>query len=228
MAELERYKRNKNLILDEEQEQLANKKVCILGAGGLGGYLAEMSLRLGVESITIIDQDVFEASNLNRQLYSVESNLSQPKVEEAKKRLKAINSKCEVNAIHTTICTKNLISLLSGHDIILDGLDDRALRKEAVLASMKLNIPFIHGAVAAWYGQVAVLLPNGKLYNEVFKNANNKGIEKETGVPVFIVANVASCQISEMLKVLANPTQSKERLIVIDLKDNEMNCHFFK
>ena len=70
MVKIKRYERNKNLINEDEQNILKNSKVCVVGCGGLGGYIIEMLGRLGVGNITAIDGDVFDESNLNRQILS--------------------------------------------------------------------------------------------------------------------------------------------------------------
>ena len=78
-----RYSRNKNLMSDDEITLLSQKKVCVLGLGGLGGYIVEMLSRIGVGSLTLVDGDVFDETNLNRQLFSSMNNLGNSKALEA-------------------------------------------------------------------------------------------------------------------------------------------------
>ena len=94
-----RYQRNYKSISLEDQARLAQTTVAIVGCGGLGGSMAEEFSRLGIGSLILVDGDCIEESNLNRQLFALEKNLGQPKVEAARDRLQAVNSSVQLTLI---------------------------------------------------------------------------------------------------------------------------------
>ena len=93
-----RYERN-GIITDDEQNRLKRTKVAIVGLGGLGGYVAEQLVRLGIGELVLVDGDVFNESNLNRQLFSTEAAIGHSKAEVANARLKAIDSEATEKVI---------------------------------------------------------------------------------------------------------------------------------
>ncbi len=114
------------LVLKEDIEKLKKANICLLGVGGVGGYVLEMLLRLGVGKITIVDCDNFEETNLNRQIYATYSSLGCSKVEIAKNRADEINKDCLVEAIKEKICEENLPKILGNKnfDYVIDCIDD--------------------------------------------------------------------------------------------------------
>ena len=112
-----RYKRNLYALSEDEQKKLSEKRVCIVGCGGLGGYLLEYLLRIGIGHITVIDGDCFEESNLNRQLLSDENSIRSSKAHTAKKHAYTVNSEVTVHAIDSFLTENNSEELLKGHEI---------------------------------------------------------------------------------------------------------------
>ncbi|MCR3955773.1 MAG: HesA/MoeB/ThiF family protein, partial [Gudongella sp.] len=194
-----RYDRNKSLISQKDQDLLAGKTVAVIGAGGLGGYLAELTVRLGIGKIILIDGDVFEESNLNRQRFSNEHNLGKQKALEAKRELERINSQVEIVAIHDRITTENSLDLVKGADLVLDGVDNARTRLLLQDACRELEIPLVHGAIGGWYGQVSVVMPGDDTLSTIYSDPDAKGVEKELGNPSFTPALVASYQVAEAL-----------------------------
>src|SRR5690554_6570239 len=94
---MERYIRNTSMLTPEENAKLKYYKVCVLGCGGLGGYIIEMLARLGIGTITAVDGDVFSETNLNRQLYCDENSLGKSKAKIAKKRINSVNPLVTIN-----------------------------------------------------------------------------------------------------------------------------------
>ena len=113
------------LILDKSIiEKFKSTKVLIIGIGGVGGYALECLVRSGFESITIIDKDIVDKSNLNRQIISLNSNIDKPKVEVAKERCLDINPNCNITTINDFILEDNINTLnLSNFDYIIDACD---------------------------------------------------------------------------------------------------------
>jgi molybdopterin-synthase adenylyltransferase len=104
---LDRYKRNVKTLSEEENDKLKDCKVCVIGCGGLGGYVIEMLGRLGIGHITAVDGDVFDETNLNRQILSDEESLRQNKAEKAKERMKLVNSTIQIKAISEMFTRSN-------------------------------------------------------------------------------------------------------------------------
>lgn len=221
-----RYERNIGMLSIEEMESLRKRRVCVVGCGGLGGYIIEMLARLGIGYLTVLDGDVFEASNLNRQLYSDESNLGKSKAVEAKERVALINSGVVVEA-HIMILTEdNAPEILSGHDVVIDAVDSIAARCMLQEACEKAGIPFIHGAIAGWYGQVTTIYPGDRTLDILYAQGTRKekGIEKLLGNPSFTPALVASIEVSEALKVLLGRGETlRKRVLYIDTLAQEYN-----
>ncbi|HBT49287.1 MAG: Molybdopterin biosynthesis protein MoeB [Caldanaerobacter subterraneus] len=197
-----RYDRNMNMLSKEENERLRSFKICVVGCGGIGGYVIEMLGRLGIGYITAVDRDVFEDSNLNRQILSNVEVLGKSKALEAKERMKRVNPDVYVNPIISEFNKENAKDIIKGHDIVIDALDNIETRLLLQDVCEDLNIPFVHGAIAGWYGQVTTVFPGDRTLDILYKKRVLKGIENELGNPSFTPALVASIQVSEALKVL--------------------------
>lgn len=220
---MERYQRNKKLISQEEQERLAQARVTVLGCGGLGGYIIEMLSRIGVGKLTLVDYDIFDSSNLNRQLLSTEENLGSSKAAEAGRRVRLINSTVEVEVVEERLSPENIEEIIEGSMVVVDALDSIALKKQVEKACTRVNIPMVHGAIGGWIAQVAVVRPGDflleKLYGEV-----QEGVEKEMGNPSFTPALAASIQVGEVIKLLLNKGSSLEgEILYIDLENNSFS-----
>lgn len=216
-----RYDRN-GIFTAKDMKQIHAAHVCVVGSGGLGGYIIEMLARVGIGKITVVDGDVFDETNLNRQLFSTSENLGRIKVFEAKKRIAQINPETTIHAIHTLLDEENAVSIIQSADLVVDALDNVPARLVMQIACEELQIPLIHGAIAGWYGQVTTILPGDRTLDRLYKNSQGKGIEQELGNPSFTPATIASIQVSETLKVLLGKEEIlRNRILLIDLLDNE-------
>lgn len=218
-----RYDRN-GIFTEEEIQRLGKVKVCIIGCGGLGGYILEMMARIGIGHITVIDGDVFNVSNLNRQILSTETNIGQSKVNSAKERMTIVNSEISVSYIDEYLNEDNAQRLLEGHDLVMDALDSITTRFLLQEACHALGIPFVHGAIAGWYGQVSVVFPGDKTLDLIYASRQGEGVEKKIGNPSFTPSTIASIQVSEGLKVLLNKGEIlRMKLLYVDLLQNEFH-----
>lgn len=199
---MNRYTRNEQMLSKEENLRLREFRIAIVGCGGLGGYLAELFARLGMGHLTLIDGDVFEQTNLNRQLLSHPGNLGQPKAFAAKLRVSVINPDVTVEAHHALLDSSNAASLLQGHDLVCDALDSIASRYCLEHAAEALGIPMIHAAIAGWHAQVATIMPGDRVLEKIYPGNGQKGAETVLGNPSFTPALAASLQVAEALKVL--------------------------
>lgn len=224
----ERYIRNEQMLSRQENQRLRTFRVAVVGCGGLGGYIIEMLARMGIGHITAIDGDVFEPHNLNRQLFSLPSNLGEPKAREAKKRIALVNPDVKVEAVQQMLDEDNAEKLLQGHDIVCDALDNVSTRKIVAKAAARLNMPMVFGAIAGWYAQVGTIMPGDDLLDKIYPEGVNKGAETRLGNPAFTPALAASLQLAETIKVLlGKPGVLKNKLLVLDTLDHQYDVISF-
>jgi molybdopterin/thiamine biosynthesis adenylyltransferase len=212
-----RYKKNENMLSREENISLREKKVAVVGCGGLGGYIIEELARLGIGKITAIDGDVFDETNLNRQLLSNVENLGKSKALSARKRMKRVNPEIKVHAVHDFLDESNAKEILEGHDIICDALDNMSGRLLLQKFAAQMGIPLVYGAIAGWYGQVTTIFPGDTILGSMYQGNNNKGLELELGNPSFTPALVASIQVAEVVKFFTGKGRLlRNRFLMID------------
>ncbi|MDV3427272.1 MAG: HesA/MoeB/ThiF family protein [Bacillota bacterium] len=219
---MDRYSRNISSLSVEENECLKNYKVCVVGCGGLGGYVIEMLGRLGIGHITAIDGDCFDESNLNRQLLSDMESIGVKKALRAKERMGKVNPLIEVQAVTEKLTELNGSEMLKGADVVVDALDSIATRLMLENLCEELDIPMVHGAIGGWYGEVITILPGDGTLRHLYSGKAEKGIEKKLGNPSFTPALVASIEVSEVVKLLIKRGQVlSKKMLVIDLLEQE-------
>ncbi|MDO5328895.1 MAG: HesA/MoeB/ThiF family protein [Coriobacteriia bacterium] len=215
---LKRYIRNTNALTEDECNQLHSKCVCVVGCGGLGGYVVEELARIGVLNITVIDCDVFEESNLNRQAFSTTENLGKSKVDVTKERVTLINPDVKLNAIKDRLTRANAKDLVSNHDLVIDCLDN--FKDRFWLANACKEMPIIYGAIAGWYGQVSTIFPGDVSFVDIYGSMEDGTDQKETeGNLVFTAATVASIQAAEAVKVLlGHKDVLRNKILMVDMR----------
>jgi sulfur-carrier protein adenylyltransferase/sulfurtransferase len=221
--ELKRYSRH--LILSEVglegQEKLKNSKVLIVGAGGLGCPLATYLVAAGVGGIGIIDFDVVDESNLQRQvLYGVD-DIGKSKVEVAKQKLLNLNPHITVDTYNFALTTENALDLFSNYDVIADGTDNFSTRYLVNDACVLTNKPNVYGSIFRFEGQVSVFNYNdGPNYRCLFKEPPPPGLVPscaEGGVLGVLPGVIATLQATEVIKVLLNLGDiASGRLLIYD------------
>jgi molybdopterin/thiamine biosynthesis adenylyltransferase len=220
----ERYTRNMNSLSASDQVKLLQSRVGIVGLGGLGGTVAETLARIGVGTMTLIDGDVFEESNLNRQLISCEKNLSLSKVEAAAQRIMDINSSIMVYSHLKKLGPENAGRLLADVDVAIDCLDSITTRFVLESASKTLGIPLVSAAVGGCTGQLTTIFPEDRglelIYGPIESLSVTRGAEVKLGNLSFTVSTVASLESAEVINILLNKTSNlRNRLLIIDLQD---------
>lgn len=219
-----RYLRNHDAISEAEQAILAQKRVLVVGCGGLGGYVIECLARIGVGYLRVVDGDVFDETNLNRQLLSSSMNLGRPKTLAAQQRVMAVNPLVEVEAFQTLLTDENAVPLLDGCDVAVDALDNIPSRLVLQQAARSAGIPLVHGAVAGWIGQVCVVQPGQDLLNSLYPaSTDTQGEEQETGTLSFTAALTASWQAAETVKLLLGKPGLHGEILEIDLLTTTIN-----
>ncbi len=215
-----RYERNIGPITREEQAALKEKNVCVVGCGGLGGYVIELLARMGVGRLTLIDADVFAASNLNRQLLCEEGLLGVPKARAAKERVGRVNSEITVKTHEVFLTRDNALQLLSGHDLVIDALDNVEARLALEDACAELGIVLVHGAVAGWNVQICTVYPGDGALRKIYGDGGKPS--SPPGVLPFAPAFAASLETAQAVKVLLDkPGILRNRMFVGDLLSHE-------
>jgi molybdopterin-synthase adenylyltransferase len=189
----------------EGQSLLQNKTVVIAGVGALGSALAHQLARAGVGRLILVDRDIVEESNLQRQSLYIEKDAEDmvPKVMAAKERIQAINQEVKVDAVFEQITGRNAEQIIQEADAVLDGTDNFETRYILNDACMKSEIPYVYGGVAGSTGTVAVFLPQktGCLRCVLGERTTGETCDAN-GVIMPAVEAAASYQTVETLKVL--------------------------
>ena len=190
----------------EGQLKLLDSKVLLLGAGGLGSPAALYLAAAGVGTIGIIDMDVVDASNLQRQILHNLERIGDRKVDSAKKTLSLINPDVNVVTYDVRLGADNVMEILDGYDVIVDGTDNFPTRYLVNDASVKLGIPVIHGSIFRFEGMVTVFDPkNGPTYRDMVPEpppAEMAPSCAEAGVLGVLPGIIGSLQAVEAIKLL--------------------------
>ncbi len=219
----ERYIRNLGALTEQECAALRTKTVFVAGCGGLGGYLIEMLLRLGVGEIHAADGDAFEASNLNRQLLSSPSSLGKPKAEAAAMRAELVNPDVRFAAVPQFVTEENAAELIRGSDAVLDALDNIQARRTLARACAEADIPLIHGAICGWSAQAAVVMPGDDLIEKIYP----EGVSLSSKASLsFTPPFCAALQIALCTRLLTGRPLETGRLYMADLLDMELESLF--
>jgi molybdopterin/thiamine biosynthesis adenylyltransferase len=163
-----RYCRNRIYLTTEEQQIIKNYPI-LLGGSGIGSVIAECALRFGFENITIVDGDIVELSNLNRQNYS-NGDISKNKVDALKERLKSINTGATISVHNNFLTSENVESYIQGHKVAINALDfstDIPLVFDRIC--QKHNIMVLHPYNLGWGGLVTVIAPDSLSLDSLIK-----------------------------------------------------------
>jgi molybdopterin-synthase adenylyltransferase len=220
-----RYQRNRTIISVSDQLTLFRSCVAVIGCGGLGGYVVEELARLGVGKIIVVDPDVFEEHNLNRQLFSSPATMGRSKVEAAAVRINEINPAVTLVLLQKAFSPENGADLLDGCQVAVDALDSIQVRLELADVCTAMNIPLVHGAIAGWFGHVATQFPGDTTMRAIYSSWKaGKGIEQTLGNPSFTPALIASLEVAEVCKLLLGQgIPLRGRQLMIDLLSMEMH-----
>jgi adenylyltransferase/sulfurtransferase len=222
-GELRYYSRQ--IMLDEVgyegQLKLKKAKVCLAGLGGLGCTVATQLTAMGIGHLRLVDRDVVEESNLQRQhLYDFEV-IGFPKVEAAVKRLKRLNPYVEFEPLPLSIDEKNAKGILSDMDVVVDGLDNMNTRYALNRACVKLGVPFVFGSAISTFGNASTIIPQetaclecfyGKLDDRLLLTCGTVGVHPS------VISIVASVEVAETVKMLLGKQPSlRNKLLYCDI-----------
>lgn len=231
MEHKERYRSNVNAFSWQEMEIISSKRVCIIGCGGLGGFVAQALARFGVGFLTVVDGDAFQEKNLNRQIFATPQTLGQNKALVCLKTLEIINQDISVKAEPVMLTDLNAGEILQSHDLVIDCLDNVKARFIAVKHCQTLGIPVVHGAIGGFYGHVVNIFPNDELLQLLYPQGEDSppGLEATMGNPVFTPQLVAAVQCCEALKILAGRNNVlRNAMLHIDMLDNSYDVIYLR
>jgi sulfur-carrier protein adenylyltransferase/sulfurtransferase len=204
----DRYKRH--ILLPEVgeagQQKLLESKVLLLGAGGLGSPAAMYLAAAGVGTLGIVDMDVVDASNLQRQILHNTDRIGERKVDSAKKTLTLINPDVNVVTHDVRLGAENILDIIEGYDVVLDGTDNFPTRYLLNDASLLTRIPVVHGSIFRFEGQVTVFKPyEGPCYRCLLPEPPPPELAPscaEAGVLGVLPGIIGSIQALETIKLL--------------------------
>lgn len=213
--ERERYKRQILLFGEEGQERLKKAHIFIAGAGGLGSPIAIYLAVAGVGTITIVDMDTVDQSNLNRQILHSDRDVGKKKTVSALEKLREYNTDITINAIDTTITAENIRELVGRADGIVDAMDNYPVRYLLNRVALEKKVPFFHGAIRGFYGQATTILPGKTPCLEcIFPKAPPKEVFPVVGATPGVIGTV---QATEVIKYLTGQGSLLEgRLFIWD------------
>jgi molybdopterin/thiamine biosynthesis adenylyltransferase/rhodanese-related sulfurtransferase len=215
----------------EGQAKLLGAKVLMLGAGGLGSPAALYLAAAGIGTIGIVDMDEVDASNLQRQILHNIDRVGDRKVDSAKKTLTLLNPDVNVVTYDTRLDASNIMDIIAGYDVIVDGADNFPSRYLLNDASVKLGIPVVHGSIFRFEGMVSVFHPlEGPTYRDMVPEPPPAELAPscaEAGVLGVLPGIIGSIQALETIKVILGLGEALiGRILAVDT--TEMTFRTFK
>ena len=213
-----RYARNIPALSKEECRVLQTKRVLVVGCGGLGGHIIDELARIGIGSLRVVDGDVFEETNLNRQLLSQMPLLGTNKANAAVGHIVRVNPQVDAEAVETYLAADNVRELITDCDIVLDALDNIPSRRILAAACEEAGIPYVFGAIQGWVAQAGISMPGENLVDKLFP----EGVEiRDKSVLSFTPALCASIEVSLCVKLLVGRPVETGTLYYFDLLNQE-------
>ncbi len=206
--QLTRYSRHFLLpeVGEEGQAKLLDAKVLMVGAGGLGSPSAYYLAAAGVGTIGIIDHDVVDLSNLQRQILHTNDRIGEPKTESARKTLQGLNPDVNVIPISERLTSENIMGIIEDYDIVVDGCDNFATRYLVNDACVMTGKPNVHGSIFQFEGQVTVFYPGkGPCYRCLYPEPPPPGMAPscaEAGVLGVLPGLIGTIQAVETIKLI--------------------------
>jgi molybdopterin/thiamine biosynthesis adenylyltransferase len=220
----EHYVRNMKTFSPKDQSILLSSRASIVGLGGLGGAVVEILARIGIGTLTLIEADTFEESNLNRQFLSTYRLIDTSKTKAAVNRVREINPMITVEGHDELLDHNNATRLTGNSDVIVDCLDNIQTRFSLESAAKKVGSPLVSAAVAGVYGHVTSIFPEDKGLMLIYGNSDilpQKGAETSLGCLPHAVTLLAALEASEAVKILLKKgSVLRNKLAIIDLMDN--------
>ena len=226
---------NRQIILPElgeaGQYKLLKSSVLIIGTGGLGTAILPYLAAAGVGEIGIVDDDIIELSNLQRQVIYKSSSVGKYKVEEAKAMIAELNPLVQVNAIAEKLSGKNALSLFEKYDIIVDATDNLQIKYLINDACLVTNKPMVYGSIFRFQGQVSVFnYQNGPTYRCLYPDENSSSVNcTDAGVIGISVGIIGMLQANEVIKMILGIGEVLNgKILVYNILNNEQQKYDFE
>ncbi|MDR0747949.1 MAG: HesA/MoeB/ThiF family protein [Tannerellaceae bacterium] len=223
-AQIERYSRH-ILLQDigvEGQEKISRGKALVVGAGGLGAPVLMYLAAAGVGVLGVIDGDIVDVSNLQRQIIHFTPDVGKPKVESAAEKIRLINPDVEVVTYHTFLTAENAFEIIGNYDFIIDGTDTFPVKFLINDACVLAGKPFSHGGILRFEGQTLTRLPGTACYRCLFNSpppSNAVPTCSQAGVLGAIAGMLGTIQAAEALKFLTGTGELlTDRLLTFNAK----------
>ena len=218
------------MVLDQigpgGQEALLKSSVIIIGCGALGTNSANHLVRAGVGKLLILDRDLVELNNLQRQTLFAEADIGMPKAAAAAAKLEKINSEIEINFLVKDLNNTNIETIIAGFDLVVDATDNIPTRMLINDACVKKGIPWIYAGVIQTRGMVMNIVPEGPCFRCLLPElpaAGSLPTCETAGVLNTIPAIIAAMQSTEALKILLKK-DIERRLIIYDVWEQTFNA----
>lgn len=227
--EFERYRKQLNLPEWRKQQQIRLKesKILVVGAGGLGCGALPFLAAAGVGTITILDADVIELSNLARQVLYKTADVGAPKAFKAAEALQALNPTITIQGVAENLTAENARANIAQHDVIIDCTDNFQTRYLINDTCVALEKPFVYGAIHAWEGQFAVFHSAGPSYRSLFPvepSPQEIPACDEVGVLGVLPGMIGLLQAKEAIFYLAGfESPAQKGLMTLDLRDMRLS-----
>lgn len=221
-----RYAKNFRSLTLAEQRRICESRVLVCGCGGLGGVIINLLARAGVGTLRLVDGDIFNPTNLNRQWFCDTQALSRPKAEVAGERVRAMNPLIEVEVFATRMDEDNTGTRVEGMDLVMDALDNLPDRFLLAEAAKRMKAPFIHAAVTGWWGQISTFLPDSFLdLNDIYGHEEEKNqAEDLLGVLGPAPAVIGSLAVFEAIRLLSGRNAAyADQLLYLDGESGRMD-----
>lgn len=227
--ELERYSRHLSLpgFGMQGQQKLRAASVLVIGAGGLGSPVLQYLAAAGIGSLTIIDDDVVDSSNLQRQVIHRDSDVGRPKVDSARDAVLRLDPELRVTTVNDRLTPDNALELFRDHDVVIDGADNFATRYLSNDAAELTGTPLIWGTIFRFEGQVSTFVPGqGPMLRDLFPDipdADSVPSCAEGGVLGVLCGTIGAAMATEAIKVISGIGRP---LIGRLLRYDALNCDY--
>ena len=229
----QRYVRNQDSLTIKDQLSLFKSRVAVVGAGGLGGTLILLLCSVGIGNLIIVDYDVFDETNLNRQAVSSVGSIGNPKSEEAARMVQNINPAVNIQTHTQKITLSNGACLLGECNLIVDALDNIQDRISLEQIAGNLQVPYVYGAIAGFCGQVMTIYPEDPGLDRVYgkkphRQNDPRRSEAQFGVPALTPSFIATMQAMEVVKIILNRGRILRKCMIhMDLETSQIDEFIF-
>ncbi len=204
-----RYDRQRLFLGEKNQKKLEKSTVTVVGIGALGGVAADLLARSGVNLI-LVDRDLIDETNLQRQTLFNEKDLGKMKAEEAEKKLREVNSKIKIKS-HSRELNKDNINIIKS-DLVLDCVDNVKTKMLLNDYAVKNKIPMVHGAAIREVGTIFNVMPGGPCLRCIYKDKINTETCATVGVLNTLTTTIGSMQAMEAIKILTGEKYERDLL----------------